>query len=91
MHQDGHLHAIKALTVPTYEVISLGLVEQDEVFTAGPVAGRTIRGAVVVTCLVHLEHVVLVLLVPECCGKETTPQEKRRHFQFYLACKVGNF
>lgn len=68
MDEDGDLHAVEALAVPADEVVPLGLVEQDEVLAAAPVAGGSFGRAVVVACPVHSEHVVLVLLVPKRCS-----------------------
>lgn len=68
MDEDRDLHAVEALAVPADEVVPLGLVERDEILAAAPVAGGSVRRAVVVACLVHFEHVVLVLLVPKRCS-----------------------
>lgn len=67
---DRDLHAAEAEAVAADEVVGLGLVEGDEVLAGAPVAGEAVHGAVVVPRLVHLEHVVHVLLVPEGCGHQ---------------------
>jgi len=64
---DGDLHALQAEAVAADEVVAAGLGERDEVLAGGPVAGDPGHGAVVVPRLVHLEHVVRPLLVPERC------------------------
>jgi len=64
---DGDLHALQAEAVAADEVVAAGLGERDEVLAGGPVAGDPVHGAVVVPRLVHLEHVVRPLLVPERC------------------------
>lgn len=66
---DGDLHPAHAVTVAAYEVVGLGLVKQDEVLAGAPVSGEAVHGAVVVSDLVHLEHVVLALQVPERCKR----------------------
>ena len=68
MNKNGHLHAIKTLSIATNEVVPLGLVERDEVLATAPISRRPLYCAVVVSCLVHLKHIVLVLLIPKCCG-----------------------
>lgn len=65
---DGDLHALQAEAVAADEVVAAGLGERDEVLAGGPVAGDPGHGAVVVPRLVHLEHVVRPLLVPERCN-----------------------
>lgn len=61
MDKDRDLHAIVALPIATNEVIPLGLIEGDEVFATAPVPNCTVQGAVVIPCLVHFKHIVLVL------------------------------
>lgn len=65
MDGDGDLHALQAEAVAADEVVAAGLGERDEVLAGGPVSGDPVHGAVVVPRLVHLEHVVRPLLVPE--------------------------
>lgn len=72
MDKDRDLHAIVALPIATNEVIPLGLIEGDEVFATAPVPNCTVQGAVVIPCLVHFEHIVLVLLVPKRCNLTNT-------------------
>lgn len=38
MNNNRNLHAIEALSISTDEVVPLGLVKRDEIFTTGPVA-----------------------------------------------------
>lgn len=64
---DGDFHALQAESIAADEVVAAGLGERDEVLAGGPVAGDPGHGAVVVPRLVHLEHVVRPLLVPERC------------------------
>lgn len=71
MNDDRNLHSAITTTVATNEVVPLGLVEENEVFSAAPVSHSSFRGAVVVPRLVHFEHVVLHLLVPKCCKQES--------------------
>lgn len=66
---DGDLHALQAEAVAADEEVAAGLRERDEVLPGGPVAGDPVHGAVVVPRLVHLEHVVRPLLVPERCTR----------------------
>ena len=67
MDKYGDLHSIEALAIATNKVIPLGLIEGYEILAATPVANSPLCGAVVIASLVHLKHVVLGLLVPECC------------------------
>lgn len=69
MDGDGDLHSVLAVAVAADEVVGLGLVEEDEVLAGAPVSGEAVHGAVVVPRLVHLEHVELVLGVPERCDR----------------------
>lgn len=80
MDKNGDLHAIKALTISTDEVISLGLGEKDEILATGPVPNNSIHCAVVVSCLVHFEYVVHCLLVPECCVVRPNYVAQRRNY-----------
>lgn len=70
MDLDSDLHPIEALAISTDEVVPLGLVERYEIFATAPIPHSTLSCAVVIPSLVHLKHIVLILLVPKCCGKE---------------------
>jgi len=67
MNNDRDLHSTEALAIPTNEVISLGLIQGYEILPTTPIPHCPFCGAVVIPSLVHLKHIVLVLLVPECC------------------------
>jgi hypothetical protein len=64
---DGDLHALQAEAVAADKVVAAGGGEWDEVLAGGPVAGDPSHGAIVVPRLVHLEHVMRPLLIPERC------------------------
>lgn len=64
---DGDLHAGLAEAIAADEEVAARVGERDEVLAGCPVAGDPVHGAVVVPRLVHLEHVVRPLLVPERC------------------------
>lgn len=78
MNEHRHLHPAEAAPIPTYEIVPLGLIQEDEVLAGGPVPGGAVGRAVIVARLVHLEHVVLGLLVPESCSKEKGLKRKKR-------------
>lgn len=65
MDKNRDLHPTEALTIATNEVIPLGLIEGYEILAATPIPNSPFCGAVVITSLVHLKHIVLVLHVPK--------------------------
>ncbi|WVZ24180.1 hypothetical protein V8G54_002724 [Vigna mungo] len=58
MHDNRHLHSTEALAISTDEGY--------EILSTAPISHRPFSGAVVIPSLVHLKHIVLVFLVPEC-------------------------
>lgn len=66
MNKNRNFHAIEALAIATNEVIPLGLIKKYEILAWAPIPCSSFCGAVVITSLIHLKHIVLVLLVPKC-------------------------
>lgn len=71
MDEHRDFHPIEALTVTANEVVSPRIIEEYEVLATGPVPYSTIHGAVVIPGFVDHKHIVLVLLIPKCCIKQT--------------------
>lgn len=67
MNKNRNFHSIEAAAGAANEVVSLGLVEENKVFSATPVARSPFNGTVIVPSLVHFKHIILILLVPKCC------------------------
>ena len=78
MNHNGNLHSTEALAIATNEVISLGLVKGYEILPTAPIPHCPFCSAVVIPSLVHLKHIVLVLLVPECYSKRTGRKQKKK-------------
>lgn len=63
MDKNRDFHTIKALSIATNEIITFGFVERNEILPAAPVSYCSFCGTIVISCLVHLKHIVLILLV----------------------------
>ena len=65
VNKNSNFHAIETLSIPTNEVVSLGLVKRYEIFATSPIAYSSICCTVIITSLVHFKDIVLSLLVPK--------------------------
>lgn len=65
MNNNSNFHSTKTTTGSTYEEVTLGLCKENEIFATAPVPSCILYRTIVVPCLVHLKHIVLVFRVPE--------------------------